>query len=95
MQPVGVADLVDEALAVVGVEVADDDLGTFGEEPQDGGPADAAGPSGDDGDAVCQGIGHGGDARRRRFSPRKAATSGHWSGAEAGEPAEQARQNAR
>ena len=39
----GVADLVDELLAVVGVEVADDDAGPGGEEAQHGRPADAAG----------------------------------------------------
>ena len=51
-QPVRVGDLVDEALAVVGVEVADDDAGALGEEAQHRRPADAAGTTGDDGDPV-------------------------------------------
>ena len=54
------------ALAVLGVEVADDDLGALGEEAQHRRPADAAGPSGDDGDPVGEHICHGGEATRRR-----------------------------
>ena len=51
-QPVGLADVVDELLAVVGVEVADDDAGPGVEEPQHGPPADAAGAARDDGDPI-------------------------------------------
>ena len=52
------------ALAVLGVVVADDDLGALVEEAQHRRLADAAGPSGDDGDAVGEHIRHGGEATR-------------------------------
>ena len=77
-QPVGVADLIDERSAVVGVEVADDHAGPGGEVAPHGRPADAAGAAGDDGDPIGEHVLHRGDPRQpvRRSEDRTSSVPG-------------------
>ena len=53
-EPGGVAELVGEVAARAVLQVGDDDLGAFGDEPADRGLADAGGAARDDGDLAVE-----------------------------------------